>query len=117
MVQRLLTSLLFLLGLGVGPSLTLSAQTSDGLYSRLLSMSMSDSLKAMHGVIRKNLVDAAAAMSPADYAFRPPREVAGVFGPGETEVRTFGQLVGHVATVNFYFCAQASSQAPPPTNY
>jgi uncharacterized damage-inducible protein DinB len=83
-----------------------SAQTSDGLYSKLLSMSMAASVKSMHETIRRNLAEAAAAMPPEDYAFKPT-----------PDVRSFGELVAHVATVNFFFCAQAKADAPPTTIY
>jgi uncharacterized damage-inducible protein DinB len=81
-------------------------QTSDGLYADLLSMSMAASAKAMHATIRRNLADAAALMPDADYAFKPT-----------PDVRSFGELVAHVATVNIFFCSQANGEAPPSTNY
>jgi len=90
----------------IGLCVPVAAQTSDGLYSRLLSMSMSDSAKAMHAAIRRSVAEAAAQMPAEDYAFKPT-----------PAVRSFGQLVAHVATVNFFFCAQANNQPPPPTNY
>jgi uncharacterized damage-inducible protein DinB len=82
------------------------AQTSDGLYSRLLSMSMSDSAQEMHAVIRRSLAQAAAQMPDEDYAFKPT-----------PAVRSFGQLIAHVANANFFFCAQAINQPPQATNY
>jgi len=43
-------------------------------------------------------------MQAADYAFRPtPR------------VRTFAQLVGHLANNNYFFCAQAKGEKAPVT--
>jgi uncharacterized damage-inducible protein DinB len=87
-------------------SLPASAQTSDGLYSRLLSMSMSDSAKAMHAVIRRSLAQAAEQMPNEDYVFKPT-----------PAVRSFGQLVAHVANANFFFCAQAVNQPVSSTNY
>jgi uncharacterized damage-inducible protein DinB len=46
-------------------------------------------------------------MTEADYAFRPTNKV-----------RTFGQLVGHVANANFFFCSQAAGEKVPTTqNY
>jgi uncharacterized damage-inducible protein DinB len=87
-------------------SLPAFAQTSDGSYAQLLSMSVSDSTKAMHAVIRRNLAEAASQMSAEDYAFKPT-----------PAVRSFGQLVAHVANANFFFCAQATNQPPSSMNY
>ena len=79
-----------------------AAQTSDGGADQLLSPSMAASVKAMHGVIRRNLAEAAAAMPAADYAFKPT-----------PQVRSFGQLIGHVVNANFYFCSQARGEKMP----
>jgi uncharacterized damage-inducible protein DinB len=78
-----------------------AAQTSDGGADQLLSPSMAASVRAMHGVIRRNLAEAAAAMPAADYAFKPT-----------PQVRSFGQLIGHVVNANFYFCSQARGDKP-----
>lgn len=48
------------------------------------------------------LTKAAEQMSEADYAFRPT-----------PEVRTYGQLLAHVADVNYLFCASAASVEQP----
>jgi uncharacterized damage-inducible protein DinB len=53
------------------------------------------------------LTKAAEQMPEADYAFKP----AGV----AAEVRTFGQLIGHLADANFGLCAAATGSAPPAT--
>jgi uncharacterized damage-inducible protein DinB len=81
-----------------------SAQTSDGLYSEALSMSMAASVKFMHATIRRNLAEAAAVMPAEDYAFKPT-----------SQVRSFGELAAHVAAANFFFCAQAKGDKPPST--
>jgi len=88
-------------------SLSASAQTTDGGYDKALSPSLANVAKSMHAMIRRNLADAAEGMSEADFAFRPT-----------AAVRTFGQLVGHIANSNFFFCSQAASEQPPTTtNY
>jgi uncharacterized damage-inducible protein DinB len=79
------------------------AQTSDGGAGAALSTSLAASAKAMHATIRRNLAEAADLMTAEDYAFKPT-----------PQVRSFGELVGHVANANFYFCSQASA-APSPT--
>jgi len=81
------------------------AQTTDGGFDKALSPSMAGVAKAMHLTIRANLAEAAERMSDADYAFRPT-----------AEVRTFGQLVGHVINANYFFCSQASGEKSPATS-
>jgi hypothetical protein len=81
------------------------AQTTDGGFDKALSSSMADVAKSMHLTIRANLAEAAERMSDADYGFRPT-----------AEVRTFGQLVGHVINANYFFCSQASGEKSPATS-
>jgi len=57
---------------------------------------------SMHATIRRNLAEAAQAMPPDEYSFRPT-----------PEVRTFAQLVGHVINANWFFCSQAKQEKPP----
>ena len=91
----------------VSVSLTGAAQTSDSGFGDLASLSMASVAKGMHANIRRNLVEAAEAMPAADYVFKPT-----------PEVRSFGQIIGHVATANFFFCSQARAEASPATgNY
>jgi uncharacterized damage-inducible protein DinB len=83
------------------------AQTTGAGYGDALSPSMASSVKAMHGTIRRNLAEAAEAMPAADYAFKPT-----------PDVRSFGELVGHVTNANFFFCSQARGEKMPgTTNY
>jgi uncharacterized damage-inducible protein DinB len=61
----------------------------------------------MHSTIRTNLAESAIQMSEADFSFRPT-----------PEVRSFGQLVGHVIDANYFFCSQAAGEkSPATTNY
>jgi uncharacterized damage-inducible protein DinB len=78
------------------------AQTSDGGFGQVASASTASVVKSMHTLIRRNLVEAAEAMPAEDYAFKPT-----------PEIRSFGQLVGHVINANFYFCSQAKGEASP----
>jgi uncharacterized damage-inducible protein DinB len=80
------------------------AQTTDGSFAEALSPSMAGVVKSMHATIRRNLAEAADNVPPHEYAFKPT-----------TEVRTFGQLVGHIANANFFFCSQASGEKSPAT--
>ena len=81
-----------------------AAQTSDGGYWEALSPSMAAVAKAMHATIRRDLSEAAESMPAADFAFKPT-----------PEIRSFAELVGHVANANFFFCAQAKGEKSPAT--
>jgi uncharacterized damage-inducible protein DinB len=70
----------------VGPSANPITQSEKGLYS----------------VISGAVVKAAEKMPQENYSFKPT-----------PEVRSFGQLVGHVADANYTFCSQASGEANP----
>lgn len=79
------------------------AQTTDSGFDTL-SPSLASVAKTMNSTIRRNLADAAEEMPARDYAFRPT-----------PQVRTFGQLIGHVAEANFFFCSQAADKKYPVT--
>ena len=64
--------------------------------------SLAGSVKAMHGMVAQNLVAAAEKMPEAEYAFKPT-----------PDVRSFAELIGHVANANFYFCSMAKGEASP----
>lgn len=77
------------------------AQTTDSGAAEVLSRSTAAVLQAMHGTIRRNLAEAAAAMPAEDYGFKPT-----------PEMRSFGALIAHVAIGNTFFCAQAKGERP-----
>src|SRR5262245_33247854 len=81
------------------------AQTTDAGYENALSPFLANVAKAMNATIRRNLAEATEAMPADEYGFRPT-----------PPVRTFAQLVGHIANANFFFCAQATGEKPPMTN-
>ncbi len=102
MIRRLILTLLV-----IGAPVAASAQTTDGGFDVALSPSLAATAKAMHTTIRRNLADAAANMPTDEYSFRPT-----------PQVRSFAQLVGHLANSNFFFCSQAKGENPPSTtNY
>ncbi len=93
-----------LLGLGfVALAWPSAAQTTDAGYAEALSPSMAAVAKAMHATIRRNLADAAEAMPAAAYDFKPT-----------PAVRSFAELIEHVASANLFFCSQASADAAAP---
>ena len=84
----------------------LAAQTTDGEYYDAFSPSMASVVKSMYATIRRNLTEAAQSMSEEEYAYKPT-----------PQVRSFGELVNHVAAANLFFCSQARGDVPkfPPT--
>jgi len=81
-----------------------SAQTTDAGANASLSPSLAAVAKAMHATIRRNIAEAAESMPAEDYAFRPT-----------PEVRSFGEVLGHVAFANLLFCSLASGTSSPST--
>jgi uncharacterized damage-inducible protein DinB len=81
-----------------------SSQTTDAGYFDELSPSLAASAKAMHAMIRRNLAEAAENMPADEYAFQPT-----------PQVRTFAQIIGHVANANFFFCSQVAGEKSPAT--
>jgi uncharacterized damage-inducible protein DinB len=84
--------------------LSVAAQTTDAGFNEALSPSMASVVKAMHATIRQNLADAAANMPAEEYSFQ-----------ATPQVRSFAQLIGHVAFANFLFCSQAKGEQMPAT--
>ncbi len=79
-----------------------AAQTTDSGIPAGLSPSMATSLNNMHMAIRRNLMESAEAMPAADYAFKPT-----------PQIRSFAELVGHVAFANYYICSMAKGEPMP----
>jgi uncharacterized damage-inducible protein DinB len=87
----------------IAPSVP-AAQTSDGGVGAALTPSTATSINNMHMTIRRDLLESAEAMPAADYAFKPT-----------PQIRSFAELVGHVASANNYFCSMAKGEPPPST--
>jgi uncharacterized damage-inducible protein DinB len=87
----------------VAPSASF-VQTSDGGAGAALTSSTATSINNMHMTIRRNLIEAAEAMPAADFAFKPT-----------PQIRSFAELLGHVASTNNYFCSMAKGEPPPST--
>jgi len=51
---------------------------------------------------KRNIVESAEQMPEASYSFKPV-----------DSVRTFGQVLAHVADSNYFYCARAKGEAPP----
>src|SRR5579859_3918518 len=63
---------------------------------------ISDSEKRVYTMLSSVVIAAAQKMPEENYSFKPA-----------PEVRTFGQLVGHLADANFFFCSSAAGESKP----
>ena len=63
---------------------------------------VSSSIRQSWQSARKNIADSAEVMAEADYAFKPV-----------DTVRSFGQILTHLAGANYVFCSAAKGEAPP----
>ena len=81
-----------------------SAQTSDAGADASLSPSLAAVAKSMHATIRRNIAEAAETMPAEDYTFKPT-----------PQVRSFGEVLGHIANANFLFCSLAKGAPSPST--
>jgi uncharacterized damage-inducible protein DinB len=76
------------------------AQTQAPMSAPANPITLSE--KGIYSFISGAVVKAAEKMPEENYSFKPT-----------PEVRSFGQLVGHVADANYMFCSQASGEANP----
>jgi uncharacterized damage-inducible protein DinB len=60
---------------------------------------ISATMKGSYERVKKFITGAAELMPPADYAFKPT-----------PEVRSFGQLIGHLADAQYMFCSSAKHE-------
>jgi uncharacterized damage-inducible protein DinB len=90
----------------LGFSVPAPAQTSDGGLADVASPSLASVVKGMHTTIRRDLAESAESMPADEYAFKPT-----------PQVRTYGELIAHVAMANFFFCSQAKGEKPMMMNY
>jgi len=65
---------------------------------------LSASLKALYDGVKRNVVESADKVPEADYAFKPT-----------PEVRSFGELFGHIANSNYSSCARVKGEKNPNT--
>ena len=63
---------------------------------------LSGGAKATYEVVKGYIIKSAAKVGEENYAFKPT-----------PEVRSFGQLIGHVADSNFAICSTAAGEKPP----
>jgi uncharacterized damage-inducible protein DinB len=58
--------------------------------------------KAVYTIVKNNVIKAAEKMPEENYAFKPT-----------DTVRSFGQLVGHIADAQYFFCSVSSGEKNP----
>ncbi len=63
---------------------------------------LSSGQKFVYGIVKTNLIKAAEKMPEEAYASKPT-----------PDVRSFGQLMGHVADANYGFCSAVGGKKPP----
>ena len=64
--------------------------------------SISSAVKKAWAGAKQNIAESAAQMPEADYSFKPV-----------DSVRTFGEILAHVAGANYVFCAATVGEKPP----
>ena len=72
------------------------------LDAQAVSDPLSGGNKGIYNIVKNNLVKAAEKMPESNYAFKPT-----------PEVRSFGQIVGHVADAQYAFCSAALGETNP----
>jgi uncharacterized damage-inducible protein DinB len=82
-------------------ALVLAASTGGTLHGQAANP-LSAGAKRTYGVIKGYITRAAAKMPEENYSFKPT-----------AEVRSFGQIIGHVADSNYGFCAAAAGEKAP----
>lgn len=101
--MRLLRSIVcigFVVGLSV-PAIALGAEQSQP-PSTAAGNPISQAIKGAWDGAKRNLKESAEQMPEADYSFKPTEQV-----------RTFGQILAHVAGANYVFCAAARGEKTP----
>jgi uncharacterized damage-inducible protein DinB len=79
-----------------------SPKSADAATAAPMADPLSTGAKMMYGLTKTDLAKAAEMMPEADYAFKPT-----------PAVRSFGQIVGHVADAQYLFCSAASGEEAP----
>jgi uncharacterized damage-inducible protein DinB len=83
------------------PAITLSAAQSQ-TPSTAAGNSISQAIRDAWNGAKRNLTESADQMPEPDYAFKPTEQV-----------RTFGQILAHVAGANYVFCSAARGEKTP----
>jgi uncharacterized damage-inducible protein DinB len=84
-------------------SIMLAATFSTALHAQ--SNPLSDEIRGGWTAIMRNILQSADKMPEQDYNFKPMGEL-----------RTFGELIGHVADFNYIFCGFVKGESNKPDN-
>ena len=83
--------------------LTLLLVVPVAMLAQTASNPLSDGAKFLYGIVKGNVVKAAEQMPEENYSFKPT-----------PEVRSFGQLIGHIADAQFGFCGAVLKDGTKP---
>jgi uncharacterized damage-inducible protein DinB len=73
-----------------------------GVTSAAAQNPISDSIRSQWNGVKRNIKESAEQMPEANYSFKPT-----------ADVRTFGEILAHVAGASYVFCAAAKGEKPP----
>jgi uncharacterized damage-inducible protein DinB len=83
--------------------LTLSVFAAAALFAQAPDMkTLSGGQAALQNIVKNNILKSADKMPEEHYAFKPT-----------PEVRSFGQLIGHIADAQYLFCSAALGEKNP----
>lgn len=88
-------------GAGIVAAAVLAAATGQGARAQGQDATVA-SVKAIHDQVKGVIIKSAAMVPDAKYTYKPT-----------PEVRSFGQLLGHIANASRLFCGTASGMKPP----
>jgi uncharacterized damage-inducible protein DinB len=83
-------------------SLVLCSLCAFGQAAGSAENPLSGGIKMAYGIAKNNVTKAAAKMPDENYSFK-----------ATPDVRSFGQLVGHVSDANYAFCSAVLGEKPP----
>jgi uncharacterized damage-inducible protein DinB len=79
-----------------------TAVVTGGIVRAQPANPLSAGAKRTYDIIKGYIIRSAAKMPEENYAFKPT-----------PEVRSFGQILGHIADANYGFCSAAAGEKPP----
>ena len=83
-------------------ALTITALVLGGCTAAFAQNPISGGQKFLHGMAKNNIIRAAEKTPEENYSFKPT-----------PEVRSFGQLVGHIADAQYLFCSPVLGKPNP----
>ncbi|MGH7481654.1 MAG: DinB family protein [Longimicrobiales bacterium] len=90
------------IGLATPLSAQMTAVAAPEAAPSEAALKLTESVQPLYGIIKGWVLSSAEQVSESDYAFRPT-----------PEVRSFGELIGHVANAHYLFCSIAQDEENP----